>query len=32
MKLETYCTFALIAWVIVTGAILLENIAAALCR
>jgi hypothetical protein len=32
MKLETYCTFALVAWIIVTSVILAENIAAALCR
>jgi hypothetical protein len=32
MKLETYCTIALVLWCVVTGVILLENIAAALCR
>ena len=32
MKLETYCTFALVAWVIVTGAILTNAIVDALCR
>jgi hypothetical protein len=32
MKLETYCTFALVAWVIVTAAILANAIVAALCR
>ena len=32
MKLETYCTFALVAWVIVTAAILTNAIVDALCR
>ena len=32
MKLETYCTFALVAWIIVTGIILSDAIIAALCR
>jgi hypothetical protein len=32
MKLETYCTFALVAWVIVTAAILTHAIVEALCR
>jgi hypothetical protein len=32
MKLETYCTFALVAWVIVCSVILCDAIVAALCR
>ena len=32
MKLETYCTFALVAWIIVTTAILANAIVEALCR
>jgi len=32
MKLETYCTIALIGWVIVTAAILANAIVDALCR
>jgi hypothetical protein len=32
MKIETYCTFALVAWVIVTAAILVNAIVDVLCR
>ena len=32
MKIETYCTFALVAWIIICSVILSDAIIASLCR